>query len=403
MGRLRHGLVVIAAVVAAVAAAVALRVPGDSQAAIGKAAIGKRQHGQAPAVAPPEPTVSVAVDPAGNVPWDQPLQVTVANGQLGAVSVADADGQALPGATSPDGTAWQSAGTLIPQATYTVLVSATGADRRPIEQTLAVTATPAPELRATLSPGDGEIVGVGMPAVVTFDQPVAPADRPVVEQRLSVTTTPPVAGAWRWINRARLHWRPAAYWQSGTEVTVHADLRRLQVGPAWGTNERTIRFRIGEAHISTVDVATHQMTVTENGQVVNRIPISAGRERYPTRNGVHIALAKSRIELMDSATVGIPLDRGGYYKKVGWATRLSYGGTFVHAAPWSVRDQGVRNVSHGCINASPASAQWFFNFTKRGDVVEVVNSTAPPKLSDPGTADWNIPWDQWANGGSTPS
>ena len=187
------------------------------------------------------------------------------------------------------------------------------------------------------------------------------------------------------------------YWQPGTEVTVHADLRRLQVGPAWGTDERTVRFRIGDAHISTVDVAAHQMTVTENGRVVNTIPISAGRERYPTRNGVHIALAKSRIELMDSATVGIPLDRGGYYKKVGWATRLSYGGTFVHAAPWSVGDQGQRNVSHGCINASDLDAQWFFHFTKRGDVVEVVNSTAPPKLSDPGMADWNIPWDQWDN------
>jgi hypothetical protein len=60
-------------------------------------------------------------------------------------------------------------------------------------------------------------------------------------------------------------------------------------------------------------------------------------------------------------------------------------------------------VSHGCINASPANAQWFFNFTRRGDVVEVVNSSAPPKLSDPGTADWNIPWEQWAGAASKPS
>jgi lipoprotein-anchoring transpeptidase ErfK/SrfK len=397
MRRLGRGIVMTVAVVA-FAVVVAPLAPDGSPA---ETSAGGR--GRAPAVVKLEPIVSVVAEPDGAVPWDQPLRVTVANGRLGAVSVADADGQALPGGTSPEGTAWQSAGTLVPQSAYTVRVSVTGADGHSTEQSLVVRATAAPVLRATLSPGDGEVVGIGMPAVVTFNRPVPPAERSAVEQRLAVSTTPPVLGAWRWINSARVHWRPAVYWQPGTEVTVHADLRRLQVGSAWGVDERTARFRIGAAHISTVDVATHQMTVTENGQVVNVIPISAGRDRYPTRNGVHIALSKSRIEIMDSETVGIPRSQGGYYKEVAWATRLSYGGTFVHAAPWSLAAQGRRNVSHGCINASTASAQWFFNFTRRGDVVEVINSSAPPKLSDPGTADWNIPWDQWANGASKQS
>jgi hypothetical protein len=83
---------------------------------------------------------------------------------------------------------------------------------------------------------------------------------------------------------------------------------------------------------------------------------------------------------------------------VAWATRLSYSGTYVHAAPWSLGAQGERNVSHGCINVSPADAEWFFGFTRRGDVVDVVNSPAAPKLTDPGTADWNIPWEQWKAG-----
>jgi lipoprotein-anchoring transpeptidase ErfK/SrfK len=392
MGRLGRVVVIVVAVTAL--AAVALRLSDGSEAAMGRQA-----PGEAPPVVKPEPVVSVATaDPTGTVPWDRPLEVTVANGQIWSVSAADAGGEALPGATSPDGTAWQSAGTLIPETAYTLHVTVTDTDQQPVEQTLVVTASPpATVLRATLSPGDGEIVGVGMPAVVTLNHPVAAADRPAVEERLSVSTNPPVTGAWRWVNPARLHWRPPAYWQPGTEVTVHADLRRLRIGSTWGTDERTIRFRIGDAHISTVDVATHQMTVTKDGQVVNTFPISAGRERYPTRNGVHIALSKARIEIMDSETIGIPRSRGGYYKKVAWATRLSYSGTFVHAAPWSVADQGRRNVSHGCINASNPDAQWFFHFTRRGDVVEVVNSNAPPKLSDPGMADWNIPWDQWAN------
>ena len=58
----------------------------------------------------------------------------------------------------------------------------------------------------------------------------------------------------------------------------------------------------------------------------------------------------------------------------------------------------LTNVSHGCINVSTADAKWFHDFARRGDVVEVVNSAKKPKLYDPGTADWNIPWEQWKTG-----
>jgi lipoprotein-anchoring transpeptidase ErfK/SrfK len=276
--------------------------------------------------------------------------------------------------------------------------AATSPDTAPAPVATTTTAPP-PQIHASLSPGDGEVVGVGMPATVTFDRAVAAADRPAIEARLSVTTNPVVEGDWRWITPAIVHWRPAAYWAPGTVVGVHSDLRGLQVGDAQGADERTVQFRIGDAHLSTVDIASHQMTVTSNGQVVRVIPMSAGRDRYPTHSGVHIALEKSRLVTMDSATVGIPRDSpGGYYRKVAWATRLSYSGTYVHAAPWSAGAQGERNVSHGCINISTADAQWFYGFTQRGDVVSVVNSPAKPLLYDPGMADWNIPWDLWKLG-----
>src|SRR5581483_677704 len=259
-----------------------------------------------------------------------------------------------------------------------------------VATTTTTTAAPPPEIHATLSPGDGETVGVGMPATVTFDRAVAAGDRPAVEARLSVTTNPPVEGDWRWITPAVVHWRPARYWAPGTVVGVRSDLRGLTVGDAAGAGERAVQFRIGDAHISTVDVAAHQMTVTSNGAVVRVIPMSAGRDRYPTHSGVHLALEKSRLVTMDSSTVGIPRNSpGGYYRKVAWATRLSYSGTYIHAAPWSAGAQGERNVSHGCINVSTADAQWFYGFTQRGDVVDVLNSPARPLLYDPGMADWN--------------
>ena len=40
--------------------------------------------------------------------------------------------------------------------------------------------------------------------------------------------------------------------------------------------------------------------------------------------------------------------------------RLTWDGQFIHAAPWSVRQQGHVDVSHGCTNISTANAQWIY-------------------------------------------
>jgi lipoprotein-anchoring transpeptidase ErfK/SrfK len=363
--------------------------------------VGSAADGESAAAAPPaQPAASVETDQAGNVPSDRPLVVHLTNGSLTGVTVEDPQGQGLAGDLTADGLSWQSSEPPVPQTPYTVRVSGTAPDQQPFDQTLNVTsAAPSAVLRATLSPNDSEVVGIGMPAVVAFNRAVAPADRAAVEQRLSVTTNPAVEGDWRWITPARVHWRPATYWQPGTEVTVSADLGGLKTGDAWGDGQRTIHFKIGAAHVSTVDAATFQMTVTENGQVVKVIPASMGQNRYPTHHGVHLVLEKAKSVTMDSSTIGIPRNGpGGYYRKVAWATRLTYSGEFVHAAPWSQWAQGKRNVSHGCINVSTANAKWFYDFAQRGDVVEVVNSPKKPKLYDPGMSDWNIPWDQWKAG-----
>ena len=411
MPRTRYGII-LAAVVALAGLSVVRYVAG-SEAATDRgappeaAASGSPESGSGdergrsqpePSAVPP--TVSLETDPAGAVASDRPVVVRLANGTLTAVTVEDGQGQPLAGELGADGVSWQSSEPPVPSTAYTVRVTALDSDQAPFEQELAVmSAAPSAVLRATLSPNDGEVVGVGMPAVVSFNRSVPAADRPMVEQRLAVTTNPAVEGDWRWITPARVHWRPATYWQPGTEVSVRSDLRNLKVGEAWGADERSITFRIGPAHISTVDAATHQMTVTENGQVVKVMPASMGSNKWPTHHGIHLVLEKSRQVTMDSSTVGIPRNGpGGYYRKVAYATRLTYSGEFVHAAPWSQWAQGKRNVSHGCVNVSTADAKWFFNFALRGDVVEVINSPKKPKLYDPGTADWNIPWEQWKAG-----
>jgi lipoprotein-anchoring transpeptidase ErfK/SrfK len=130
--------------------------------------------------------------------------------------------------------------------------------------------------------------------------------------------------------------------------------------------------------------------------------VSTGRDKYPTRGGVHVVIEKQPKRVMDSATVGIPKGNPDYYHEtVYWDVRISDGGAFVHSAPWSVADQGVRNVSHGCVNLSPSDARWFYRLATPGDVVDVVHSQVAPDLADPGMADWNLSWRQWLAGSAT--
>ena len=67
--------------------------------------------------------------------------------------------------------------------------------------------------------------------------------------------------------------------------------------------------------------------------------------------------------------------------------RIDNSGAFVHSAPWSVGDQGKRNVSHGCINLSPDNAKWFYDNFGSGDPIVVKNSVGLYNKPD-GADDW---------------
>jgi lipoprotein-anchoring transpeptidase ErfK/SrfK len=333
------------------------------------------------------------------VPWDKPLAVAVTDGTLRDVTVTLPDGTPLSGTLSAD--TWTSADTLVPSTTYAVhaVVVDKGGQTHELSLNPRTTA-PTKVLKAVLSPGDGKVVGVGMPVIVTLNRPVnSAADRQAVVDRLSVTATPAVEGAWRWMSPSELHYRGPHYWAAQSRIHAHLDLTRLKLSDGtWGDGVRDTSYTVGAAVISTVDVTKHVMTVTKDGKLLRVVKVSTGRDKYPTKGGVHLVLEKTKLKVMDSSTVGIPRNGpDGYYEKVPNSVRISYGGAFVHSADWSVRDQGVRNVSHGCVNISPADAAWFFDLVKRGDVVDIIHASAPPKLSDPGMSDWNVPFSTWAN------
>jgi lipoprotein-anchoring transpeptidase ErfK/SrfK len=347
----------------------------------------------------PTPVLSTTRTSAGLVDFEKPLVVGVAGGSLESLRVTDAFGQLVDGAIK-DGR-WASTALLVPDATYYVTALVEDRAERVRTLTLTTRTTKATRtLKAVLSPGTDRTVGVGLPAIVDLSRSVRKAaDRRAVVARLRVDTVPAVAGAWRWMNDRELHYRGPRYWTKGTQIRVRADFTGLRLSDGtWGSGKRDTTFHVGRAVVATVDVAEKTMVVAVDGKVVRKVKVSTGRDKYPTKGGVHLVLEKTKLKVMDSATVGIPRDSpDGYYEKIPNSVRISYSGEFVHSASWSVRDQGVRNVSHGCVNVAPSDAQWFFDLVKRGDVVNVVNANIGPLLHDPGMSDWNIPFSRWAN------
>jgi lipoprotein-anchoring transpeptidase ErfK/SrfK len=236
---------------------------------------------------------------------------------------------------------------------------------------------------------------VGQPIVLKFTQAITdPAARARLLSHLDTSLSTPVPVGGYWFSDTELHLRPENFWPSGEQVTFSDSLDGWDAGGGmWGQDAGTVQFTIGDARVSTANLATHEMTVTDNGNVVATYPISAGSTQYPTMTGTHIVLDRASQVRMISSTVGIPVNSpGGYDETVYWDVRVSDSGEYVHAAPWSVSAQGFQNVSHGCINLSPTSAEQFFGISRIGDIVNVVGGPRPPVPGDHGVMDGDTPW-----------
>ncbi|MGY1773949.1 L,D-transpeptidase [Blastococcus sp. SYSU D00813] len=357
-----------------------------------------------PEAGPAEVALSV-VDGSVDVSPVVPLEISVTDGELGEVTLTDAAGAPVPGTVADDPDApevdvWTPDVELAYGATYTLTASAEGADEETVEASSTfTTVTPAQVSTPSIGPLDGQTVGVGMPIRVYFDQPVT--DQAAVESHLLVESSTPTDGVWSWLSDTEVHFRPSTYWPANTDVTLNADLYGVSFGDGvWGEKDRTVSFRVGDKHVSIADAGTHTMQVFENDQLVQTYPISAGSDDNPSHNGVHVVTELNRNRIMDSSTYGVPADSpGGYRTPVEYAVRISNNGEFVHAAPWSVAQQGNSNVSHGCINMSTERAAWFFDFSQPGDIVEINNSIGPPLgPADGDIYDWTISWDEWRAG-----
>jgi len=346
----------------------------------------------------PKLTASVK-DGAVGVLVDQPVTVGAEDGVLGAVSmVNDDEGTPVAGELSPDGLTWHTTEPLGYNTRYTLQAQSLGLGGAASQQMTFQTHSPENLTMPYLLPNDGEVVGIGQPVAVRFDENIP--DRLAAQRAITVTTNPPVEGAFYWLSNREVRWRPAQYWKPGTTVDVAVNTYGVGLGDGlFGQENMTTHFTIGDEVIATADDNTKTLTVRRNGEVEKTMPISMGKNSTPTNNGTYIVGDRFGHLVMDSSTYGVPSNSpNGYRTEVDYATQISYSGIYVHAAPWSVGSQGYSNVSHGCLNVSTGNAQWFYDNTKRGDIVEISNTVGSVLPGVDGLGDWNIPWDQWKAG-----
>ncbi len=346
-----------------------------------------------------KPTVSssVADGSVGFSPID-PVTVSVVNGKLDSVTLLNPAGEPVQGELAADGLTWVNTEPLGYNRSYTLETVAYGLGGATTSTASFTTSSPANLTQPYVLPGEGSIVGIGQPIAVQFDENIP--DRLAAEAAITVTTNPPVEGAFYWVNNREVRWRPENYWVPGTTITVDVNVYGKDLGDGlFGQSDIHSSFTIGDAVVITADDVTKQVTVNRNGVDVITMPTSFGKDSSPTPNGVYIIGDRFENMIMDSSTYGVPADSAqGYRTPVEWATRMSYSGIFFHSAPWSLGDQGVRNVSHGCLNLSPANAKWIFDNTKRGDIVVVRNTVGGTLPGTDGLGDWNIPWSTWKAG-----
>jgi len=318
------------------------------------------------------------------------------------------DGKKVKGTLSKDRTSWAVGEELGYGKVYTVSGSAVGEDGKAVKISGEwTTLTPAAEITTNVSPGDGAVVGVAAPIIIRFGYQAE--DKALIEKNVTITTTPKVDGAFAWITHdgddyPSLDWRPQKYWPEHTKVHVDAKMYGLKFAESfYGGYDVTTDFEIGRNQVVYADANAHNIVVKQDGKTTAVYDASYGSgdligdPNRVTRSGIHIVMdKKEHTKMSNPAYHYVNIDEY-------WAVRISNNGEFIHENPNTVNDQGYVNVSHGCINLSPKSAEAYFKSAIYGDPVEVTGTSVKLSPADGDFFDWAIPWGEWVSLGATNS
>ncbi len=343
----------------------------------------------------PASGVRVSIVPAGGTRDTAPnrgITVRATGGTIGSVIVRTR-GERVTGSLNAARTVWRSTWALDVSQRYTVIATAEGKSGSGVTRRSSFrTFTPARTFEARIIEGYGQTYGVGMPIILYFNRPIA--DRATVERALEIRTSKRIVGAWFWDSKCNmapvcLYFRPRRYWPPHTRVSFTGHLNGVEVAPGvYGHHTLTQSFTIGSKLTVLANTAGHYMNVYRDGKLFAHWPISSGRPGDDTPNGAYLTIEKAN-----------PVDMvgPGYNIEVPWSVRFTWSGDYLHDAYWSVGEQGFTNVSHGCVNMSPADAETFYKMADPGDPVKITGSPRPGTW-DNGWTMWFLPWKRWVHG-----
>ncbi|WP_326555205.1 L,D-transpeptidase [Micromonospora sp. NBC_01813] len=363
------------------------------------------QVAQASPTPPPEP-FEFAIAPeadAKDLPISMEVGTTVSGGEITSVTLVEEGGGEVSGGMREDGTSWVPDKPLKNNKKYTatVVATSTAGDEETKTTTFSTMGKSGSQTGTGLYLFDGRTYGVAMPVVVEFFPGVPEKERASVQKRMFVSTDPPQPGTWYWVsNGTQAFYRAPDFWQAGTELRARIGLGGHPTGDGrYGDQDRSATATIGDKVTMEVDNATKQLSMFKDDKLVKQMPVSLGKASTPSSSGTMVVMDKQAQTVFDTFAELGPEE--GYRTDISFAQRITWGGEFIHAAPWSVGDQGVRNVSHGCVNMSMANAEWLFSQTKVGDPI-TVKGTERQLADGNGWTAWNLTWDEFVKGSALP-
>jgi lipoprotein-anchoring transpeptidase ErfK/SrfK len=258
-------------------------------------------------------------------------------------------------------------------------------------------ARPKVGVHVSLLNSDGSTPGVGMPVIAFFSRRITSAAAFSAATKVTVNGAP-AKGAWFFEVSStpkgpiEAHYRLQNYWPAHAQIHLDLPVKGLSAGGNLAFDDSlTLDFSTGAANIATVDESTHQMTVTTDGKPYGTFPVSLGALDTPTLRGTKVIMEKGK---------DISMRGPGYFDAhVKFTQRLTYGGEYLHSAPWNLAHIGSVDSSNGCTNLRPVDAQKLYGFLNVGDVVMFPNANGPKMQLGQGYGDWNVAWSQWLTGG----
>lgn len=356
------------------------------------------------ASATPSPTAAkkfsgtVEVLPALDTVEINPIEkvtVTTADSVLTSVTVETAEGEALDGELSEDGTVWTSTANMLFHSDYTVTWQAEDAEGTKGKGTSTFSTVSAPyEADAIINIAEGAQGGIGQIIQINFSEPVL--NKAEVEKSITVTGGGDHAGKFRWYSDYMVRYRPEHKWATNSTITVTIDIFGLDIGNGMIGNHTTVRtFKTWNKRYAYADNLTKTIKMYVDDVLVRESPITLGNSEWPSVVGELPIMEKAESYYFNPGSLNLEENDPHYYEPfwASWTARLTSGGVFVHQAlptAWGV--VGIANVSHGCIGMLPEDAKFFYQTFGVGDIVETANTGYPQADPDDGYGDWNIPF-----------